>query len=166
MIGKRTRVLSKAYHLGAGYCHWFYILESSGAAVRAIKAAKIGGNAKAAEWIKRVFDTHLNAFFGDFLVTVPRGNGLTNFMYCMWKDDNRFVPCFDYETPIGRNHFWAARLESSREQELVPEAAAQIRGRNIALLDDVFTTGGTLMTHLVPLLRAGARATGLVLTVR
>lgn len=166
MIGKRTRVLSRQFHMGGGCVHWFYVAERSGAILRALRAAKMGERQDAREWIKRVFDAHLDLYFPGFGVTVPRGRGLDNMMYEMWSGDERFVGCWDYETPIPRNHHWASRLESSRIQELADGVAEKVAGRNIVIVDDVFTTGSTLMTHLVALLRAGARATGLMLTVR
>jgi predicted amidophosphoribosyltransferase len=46
------------------------------------------------------------------------------------------------------------------------DVVCDVADKRVVLVDDVVTTGATLATHLVALLRAGAYATALVFAAR
>jgi phosphoribosylpyrophosphate synthetase len=161
LIYPRVRKLSRVYGLGEGRL-LYYCLSSDEASYGLLKAAKLGANEAAARKVKAAYEAHLAAFFPGFALTVPRGSGRDSFMYRLWGDDRRFLPCFDNLTPLKRRHHWAARLAASGAVEVVCDVA----DKRVVLVDDVVTTGATLATHLVALLRAGAYATALVFAAR
>lgn len=161
MLYRRVRKLGGM--LGAeGDLHYFIIAPRSRGAVRAIAAAKLEGHAGLAAQVKAAFERYLLKYFPEaagWRLTVPRGSGRASFMYRLWREDARFVPCFRHEVPVGIPHDWRARLGHYPLQVVT----APVAGMRIVLLDDLLTTGSTLAAHLVPLLRAGAEATALVL---
>jgi hypothetical protein len=139
----------------------FFILTTKPVAVEAVKLAKPdGGNARLAAAVKRAFEPYLARYFRGFRLTVPRGSGKDTFMLRLWRSDPRFLACFDHETAVGCSNDWRARLAHYPDVPLT----CDVRGLRIVLLDDVVTTGTTLVAHLLPLLRGGALATALVLT--
>jgi len=139
----------------------FFVLATKPVAVEAVKLAKLdGGNPRLAAAVKRAFEPYLKRYFAGFRITTPRGSGPDSLMYRLWRDDPRFLACFDHDAPAAVSHDWRARLGHYPDVPL----ARDVRGLRIVLLDDVVTTGTTLVAHLLPLLRGGALATALVLT--
>ncbi|MBM4032830.1 MAG: hypothetical protein FJ291_13720 [Planctomycetes bacterium] len=153
MLRLRNRLVE-----GVGRLAYFTITDRADV-LEAIKAAKLGGDTRLAAAVKGAFLPYLDTYFAGFSITTPRGSGERSFMFRLWKDDPRFLACFAHDVPLGVSHSWKARLRGYPAVEVVRDVA----GRRVVLVDDVVTTGRTLVAHLLPLLRGGALATGLVL---
>lgn len=161
MLHLHRRKLSAAYALGPGVV-WFFCVSTDARMHKLVTAAKLKASVPAFRAMRRVYDEYLQRYFPGFRVTVPRGEGPDSLMYRLWRDDARFLACFDHEMPLNRRHHWAARLHGHARVEVT----AGVAGQRLVLVDDVVTTGTTLATHLVSLLEAGAQATAMVLTYK
>jgi hypothetical protein len=85
----------------------YFVLTSKPIAVEVVKGAKLGGgNPRLAAAVKRAFEPYLRKYFdcSGFRLTVPRGCGPDSLMYRLWRDDPRFLACFDHETAAGVRH--------------------------------------------------------------
>lgn len=162
MLLRRSRKLG-GFLPGRGSVEVFVICAGEPDALACIERAKLEGDAACAAAVKRVFDRYLARYFpptAGWFLTVPRGRGGDSFVVKMWRDDPRFLRCFDHNRPLDVAHHWAARLGGYPTIRVRGEVA----GKFIVVVDDVMTTGTTLTGHLVALLKAGAYATGLVLS--